>query len=390
MATSAQDLLHKLLLRGEQHEAEVRQRAAALTGADLAAYRQTTSLKDKEVFEACMADAAARGAIRIEWEGATAHDGFIKRVDLLNGAVLATILGVTLISVAVQRATELITPLIPRYPVLSSVLDRWRRLKNAKSLSIDDVHDFVDSTRVLEYLRRQQSDDAQDLPLRVVSQHLFNNSKRLEALDRALDILLQGDLETSRRAAHDVWQELGLLKEQQPVRLAGNVVVSRVRGRAVLDVPYAAFAAKAVLAVDTVPEYVLTVENQTNFHVEARMGQDREALLIYTAGMPSPAWRAMYRRVLAGLPRSVPVYHWGDIDEGGFRIAAKIAADAQAAGHVLLPWEKMRPGTTSKELRVPAKPKTLSRMRQYAVLAGWGDLGEEVFLAGFTVEQEAL
>ena len=52
--------------------------------------------------------------------------------------------------------------------------------------------------------------------------------------------------------------------------------------------------------------------------------------------MHSPVWRRALASIVSALPASTPVYHWGDIDVDGFRIAAVIASTL--APRPLLPW----------------------------------------------------
>ncbi|MGF6935250.1 hypothetical protein OKW41_004412 [Paraburkholderia sp. UCT70] len=134
---------------------------------------------------------------------------------------------------------------------------------------------------------------------------------------------------------------------------------------------------------------MLTIENQTTFHSEARRRTNDNVLLIYTAGMPSPSWRAMFARVLAGLPRGVPVLHWGDVDEGGFRIAANIAETARGVGHELRPF-RMSPEDIPEDRRRPAADKQVVRMSAFAASAGWTDLALLLAESEFTAEQEVL
>ncbi|WP_308921359.1 hypothetical protein [Janthinobacterium sp. J1-1] len=63
MRTLAQKLLHKLLAEGERCAAGVRSRPPALKALDLADYRNTVSLKDKDEFESIMRAARAQGAV---------------------------------------------------------------------------------------------------------------------------------------------------------------------------------------------------------------------------------------------------------------------------------------------------------------------------------------
>lgn len=82
---------------------------------------------------------------------------------------------------------------------------------------------------------------------------------------------------------------------------------------------------------------MLTIENLTPFHLAAQLEGVGRAIRDYTGGMPSPAWARTYRSILASLPVAVPTYHWGDVDVGGFRIAAQIRRHIEF-DRTYLPW----------------------------------------------------
>ena len=149
------------------------------------------------------------------------------------------------------------------------------------------------------------------------------------------------------------------------------------------------FGFKRILGLKQDPLYILSIENQTTFHSEARRLFQENVLLLYTNGMPSPKWRAMYLRILASTAPNVRVKHWGDVDEGGFRIAAILADDAKTLGRTLEP-EKMNPFHVPEDAQRPASDDTIYRMRKYAMQAGWLDLADAIQEKGITVEQEAL
>ena len=389
MDTKARDALTKLLEAGNRATAGVRSTRPALTRSHMANYQDTRSLADKEAFEATMKAARAEGAVSLTWEKGFGEEGFIQRVELLDLDALAKLLGVETAAIHLEKAASQFAPLLQDFPVLKDVLARWASLKKVRTFGPADTQDWVDAARIIRFMAAAREDRTVDEPIREVSARLFRDSKRIEKLAVPVDILLTGDIDAENRDPLYVWQEIGLFREEQPVRMAGRVIVTRTRVAALLDEPYGAFSAPSVIGLASQPRLVMTIENQTTFHSEARRRYDEEILLIYTAGMPTPAWRAMYIRLLGSLPQDVPVYHWGDIDEGGFRIAAILACEAQLSGHILQPW-KMHPDDVPMDRRVEAKPHTLERIRHFSSMAGWGALGNEVALAGFTVEQEAL
>lgn len=389
MDTQARSLLEKLLSAGERESAGKRVRQAALTGSHLAEYRSFTSIQKKESFEATMQAARAEGAVDLTWDNERAANGFIQRVNLCDARKLAHFLGVVLAQDQVASAEAQLLPLAGQFPVILEILQRWAELRKTRGLGPDSVPDWLDAVRTINSCRIDTASQAISLPIREASARLFNDSKRIEKLTGPIDVLLANSTETEIREHFAVWQELGLFREEHPVRLAGDILVERERVTAWLDTPYMGLPADTVRRLASVPELVMTIENMTTFHSEARRRCGESMLLIYTAGMPSPAWRAMYARLLMELPASVPVFHWGDIDEGGFRIAATLAQDALAVGHAVQPWS-MHPDDVPADLRRKATHRTLERIRHFAKAAGWSALGEAVAEAGFTVEQEGL
>lgn len=390
MEPLAQSFLLRLLQQGEAHAAGVRKSPARLTAHDLADYRSTKSWEGKEAFESVMRHASSRGAIQLRVDDPHDPHSLITRVEVANLAALADFLGRPLQGVGIAAAAARLAPWVANYPVLGELAAAWRLLKAPRALGPELVSDLLDAVAVLEHLRATPAPQDGGWPLRVVSQILFHDTKRLEQLVTALDVLLVGAVDMPSRNSTDIWQELGLLKVEQPALLAGQVVIARSRVSAILDAPYAGFPATTVLGVESRPTLLLSVENLTTFHMEARRRCNDPVLLLYTAGMPSPQWRSMYRRLLASLPADLPLFHWGDIDEGGFRIAAKLAAEARDVGRQLRPWDKMHPGAVPAALRVPARAQTVEGMCRFAEQAGWHELCAPLRESAFTVEQEAL
>jgi hypothetical protein len=389
MDALARSCLERLLSSGEKLAAGRRSRAASLTKGDLDEYRRLTSLQRKESFESTMTAARAEGAVELVWDGGVAQTGFIERINLADARRLGKFLGLTLAQDKVEEAQLRLAAMATSFPVVHDVLQRWTELRKTRGLGPESAGDWISAARTIEFCQSFSVDQPLSQPIREVSARLFNDSKRIEKLTVPLDILLANSVEGEARDGPSVWQELGLFREEHPVLLAGNVVAEREGVTARLDTPYMGLPAGTLRRLVSVPKMVLTIENLTTFHSEARRRSNQELLLIYTAGMPSPAWRSMYKRILTELPSDLPVYHWGDIDEGGFRIAATLAQDARTVGHSIQAWS-MHPEDVPVDLRRKATPHTLERIRHFAKAAGWADLGAAIAAAGFTVEQEGL
>ena len=346
--------------------------------------------QDKAAAHAELRNAERASAISIEWERRAGEDGQIERITLVDADAVARILGETPAWAAYDQAEAQLSA----WSDLSNVqpiLARWRAGKLVRGLSPARVADFVDACRVISARRNQSSDE--DVLIRRFSAGLFSDSKRIEGIGAALDALTAESLDAPWREVEDVFSALGLIKMPQPVLLAGTGTVELVDGsRLQIPLPYIGLAPESIRRIELPDDaaYVLTIENLTTFH-EVAMGKAGKpsGLIIYTAGMPSPALRRVYgprlESALAnGRRRRL---HWGDIDLGGFRIAACLAR----AHHSPLELWAMDPS----EHPDAASRKTLSgdELREIARIAachGWDSIAERVVADKRAIEQEAV
>lgn len=385
--TIAKDLLAKLLDAGDKHAAGARARAPALTATHLKPYRELRSWHQKQECDETFLAARDAGAVTLQLDKLNPKDGLIERVDLANVQALARFLGRSTYADQLARTIEQLESLKAEFPVISDVIGLWAGMAKIRGLGPQDADAWIDAAKTVRACAAR-SQDTIAAPVREFSARLFLDSKRIEALTPQLDILLSGSVEDSPRAVAQVWQELGLFREEHPVLLAGHVHIARDRSTGLIDVPYMGLPAATILGARSLVTEVITIENKTTFHSEAKRRQNDKVLLIYTAGMPSPAWRAMYGRLLESLPSTAPIYHWGDIDEGGFRIASTIAATARGAGFSLQPY-RMSPEDVPLAMRARASARTLERIHHFACAAEWPELGQAMREAGFVAEQEA-
>jgi hypothetical protein len=384
----AYKLLEKLLLDSERNDAGRRSNPSVITKSNLASYQASRSLQAKESFETVMKACRAEGAITYTIGSRIEDDGFINRIELKDKRLLAKFLQKDLAVDVLSEAKSSLEPHFERYPVLIEVMKLWAELRTIRTYTAADVKDWVDAIKVIEFAILNQAQGVVSLPINEASGKLFRDTKRIKKLVGPIDVLLSGDV-SSNRPVSEVWEAIGLFREEHPVRMAGNVIIERQRVTGVLDSPYSGFPAAAIQKIVGQPQLVMTIENQTTFHSEARRRCDENVLLIYTAGMPNPPWCEMYVRLLHGLSKDIPVYHWGDLDEGGFRIASVLAQEARKAGHTVIPW-RMHPDDIPEDHRAPANANTVNKMVYFAEAAGWSFLVESIKESKFTVEQETL
>ncbi|WFC41013.1 Wadjet anti-phage system protein JetD domain-containing protein [Pseudoxanthomonas sp. SE1] len=395
--SDARRVLERLLRKGER--ARLRGDAAhaslPMTEASARDYVSLRTLAERETFHAQVAIAERAGAVTVERDRHRGDGERLLRLTVIDLDVLADHLGVPLLDARVREAAEVLSSWLTDFPVLNDVLAAWRADRKVRGHGPEAAPDLADAALAV---RARLADEAHECILRRESARLFAGraqaSKRLEQLTPWLDLLGSGQLVADGPLEKEhVWASLGLRREPQPLLVAGTGTllldgdVELPLATTFLGVPL-----DAVEGVRTDAVCVLSVENLASFHDAARAtGADR-MLVVYTGGMPSPAWRRAYARLLRSLPPDVPVWHWGDIDEGGFRIAAVLAETVTASGHRLQPWQ-MSPADVlpipGHDASVPASD-VLQAMCRWAERAGWAGVAEALRAQPLHLEQEAL
>lgn len=354
------------------------------------AYLNISAFDEKQRAHAVFADAQRCGAVRLEWERFAGKEGQMERILLADGASLAEFLGVIPLWDQLETAERALLDWSAEFPAVQRILDAWCSGKTVRGKGPDDVENFVAALKVLAYLRGNPD---RDFVLRLLSVRLFGDSKRLEQLSPHLDAL---SAETGVAAGDpaEIFAGLGILRAPQPMLLAGGGVVRMSDGtRIPVPFPYVGVPPEAVAAYEPrVPcEYVLTVENLTPFYEVARgiAGQPR-GLVIYTAGMPSPAWRRAFGALVDGFDESARMLHWGDIDSGGFRIARRLTEDLRLRNRSLFA-HAMNPAKFLEEVNHrEADTARVREMQRIAVHLGWSDIADALEQRPWLVEQEAI
>lgn len=284
--------------------------------------------------------------------------------------LLASVLGMSSQGALVRRAAVAFEPWLTVAPRLANVLAAWREGRMVRKGGPETMEAFVDAAKVIGYMQGE----AAEQPVRVASRRMFRDSKRVEALVPQLDVLCGETWPAPVNHREHVLSRIGLRVSPLPFLMAGcGAVRLRQSGIRTLAFEYLAVTPTEVVGFDGAPRWVLCIENLTTFGMAARqMGATPVGLVLYTGGMPSPSWQHAFQAVLSALP-DVPVYHWGDIDEGGFRIASVIAQ--AMAPRALLPWLMDPSEMTDCDEGTPHKRV---RMVAAARRAGWDALASRL------------
>jgi hypothetical protein len=388
----ARRALERLLERGETRVSRGQPETLAtlaLTSASFPAYVALRTLDEQNDFDAMIVLAQRQGAISTTRTREGGEGGGFKQLRLANLCKLAEFLDLSPRQAQVDIAASALAAFLPRFPVLDAVIQAWRQGKSVRGKSSRQHDELLDALRLMDARR---DDERHESILRRESVRLFGDSKRIEQLTPWLDVLTAGELAASGLHQDEIWSQLGLRREPQPLLLSGGGS-ARVSGE---DIPFCrpfiGLPIEAIESFHTLPVFVLTIENLTTFHDTAQRFPTNPGLIVYTGGMPSPTWRGVYIRLLLSLLPNVPIYHWGDIDEGGFRIAAKLVEEAARIDRVVQPW-LMAQDNISSECRahgsIPSAD-VLRAMMYWSARAGWDEISAALSLDPLRIEQEAI
>lgn len=389
--SAVQKCLRRLLDQGERAWARTGEPKASLlfSQASNPDYFGLGSFSEKQAYHAALLHAEHVGAIAVEWDMTAGHQNQVKRIRLRDGDSLAKLLEAVPRWLAIEETQRVCSSLMERFPILTAVIAAWREGRKPRGLHPCQVSLLVDAAKAIEYCERNAF---QDVTVRRLSTRLGFDSKHLEALAPALDLLRADRLDEPPTEREDLFAAMGIVKHPLPVLLAGPALI-RLAGNAVLNTPapYVGLAPNSIQQVEPAASCrrILSVENLTTFH-ELTEARSPDTLLLYSNGMPSPSWRRFYDRALNGLPDSFQLIHWGDIDGGGFRIAAQIAGLCRARGRNLN-LHMMNPARHPKEhsWRVLEDQERVY-MRRLAEVWGWEDELRGIEEQPLAYEQEAL
>jgi len=280
----------------------------------------------RQSFAQVLVDAAKSGAISISMgQRETRH--LIERVRLADAAKLYAFLARTpRVEQTEQAVADLRHFIEPRQDEAKRALDlvaaAWRRGGQLHGLSFHRIDQAVEFIKALDATLARDPLDRRDL--RTYSGQSTGDTKLLERQSqRIVSYLKQFGLIDSALPDAEALAILGLEKFPQPVLIAGPVRLAE----AVFDrLVYVGIPPEQTSLIEPVrpARAVLTIENLASFNRHVREARLPDDVVIYTGGFPSRAVISALTAI-AKWPGVSRIYHWGDIDEGGLKIALHLA-----------------------------------------------------------------
>lgn len=323
---TAEALLNTLLDRLEAPKVRVRDITVSVD------YTRVGGPAEQDEFHRVLNDAEREGAVRLESGRLGRFTGELARVRLVDAPRLyAFLVRSPAKSVAEaadayvgREAGEVLTD--PFFETIKSeAAEAWATNRSFLGFTAADVDDFVVVIRLAHAIVHL---NGRDIDHRTFSRRVVKNSKALERWEgRVTQLLRRHDPELQDYEARDVLEAKGVVRRPHLLHVRGPLQVgTEIRienpGRSFIGLAWAEIQSACLLKP---VDYVITIENPTSFWRHCAE-VDGCYLALLSDGFPA-------RDVLSGMRhfvrtaqamRATPIYHWGDIDAGGLRIAAHL------------------------------------------------------------------
>ncbi len=385
------------LLDSWERRADPTARAVSIGVERIAGYRDDRDPALRQAINRDLAAWAAQGWVQLRWVRGE-QDNLLERVTLQPAAVPAVYahLGRTpagdqqaALGAALADAAQNCTP------AAAAVLDTARAALQAGQSPLP--FDPADPARNVELLRAFVALDHLDdeVAERDFSARVLGDSKRLAILRRPLArLLVAARPDLAGLGADRFWTAVGLRLNPGHVYLHGPLVL-RAAGTRVdvgtfqpdLGLPVAMIADLAIESASG--RYLLTVENRTSFY-DYIAAFPQEGIVLYLGGFPNRARRELLRRLQQARP-TLPCYHWGDLDYGGFAILAHLRRTLPGPLHAhQMDRATLTAYTEPGRPLTPVDRRNLARLRTEPVLNDCVPIIEALLAAGTKREQEGL
>ncbi len=398
-ATLLNRLLDGFELRGGQPKRAVRVRLGDVATL-LPGYYSQTDPTPRVVANEQLAALERAGWITLEWEpGQKGH--LLGLVTLAAAATPALYALLKREPEAAQRRRLRDQLLADRFRVHD-----WRRLALDHTLAKLEaqespapftLNDEDWNRDLLEALLALPENTIEELPYRVFSVRVFNDSKRFEVLARAVARLARRHHGEWRDLTNwEILHELGLVPNPSYLYLAGNWRLATTGGKTVsladfdpaVGIPATLAARLNNVTVDAAR--VICVENLTSFYTLLQHAPDDLAALCL-AGNPSPACRQLLACLAATLPAGIPLHVWADIDYGGLNILAQLRRHVSSRfSPYRMDIETLDAFARWGQPLTANDTRNLARLRDHPALADMASLIDEMLLRELKLEQEAI
>jgi len=277
-------------------------------------------------------------------------------------------------------------------------LDQLKMGKSPAPFNLDDDGWNRDLLAALLALPANTSEtNISEIPYRVFSVRVFNDSKRFDVLKGPIARLARRhNPEWRALSSQEALRELGLVANPDHIYLYGPWQLVDEQGQAIslsefhpsVGIPTA--LAGRVKRVRADAARVVCVENLTSFYELIRYTGKRLAVLCLW-GNPSPACRHLLSCLIGELSLEIPLFLWADIDCGGLSILLQLRTQISPR---FKPY-RMDCDTLDAYIRwahplSAGDKRNLTRLKRHPLLSDMVTLIDHMLLRGVKLEQEAV
>jgi hypothetical protein len=346
-ASKARELLGVLLDRVESVTDRMRLPSERAPG-------DFSSASARVAFTNVLGDAERKGAISVvKGRGEARH--LIERIRLKDATRLYEFLGrVPANELAKEAARRLHLEAAARHPEATRARDvitgAWLRGERPFGLNLNRISHAVEFIVALDAALARDPLDRRDL--RTYSGQVTGDTKLLERhASRIVAFLKQAGRLDAALTDDEAMASLGLEKFPQPVLISGPL---HLTGTDLSGLVYVGIPPEQASQIEPTSAIrsVLTIENLASFNRHVRETRVAGDVVVYTGGFPSRAVTAALVAV-SQWPGIVCIHHWGDVDEGGLRIALHLSSrlTIPVVPHLMTPELAQQRGTPAKMAR---------------------------------------
>jgi Uncharacterized protein conserved in bacteria C-term(DUF2220) len=333
--SAAEALLNLLIDRFEGSRARTRDITQPID------YTMVRGPAAQDEFHRVLQDAERAGGVALEQARIGRFTGEFARVRLVDADCLYKFLVRAPASTTADSAHQIILTSIPDVladpyfqEIEQGAIIAWKSNKSFLGLSVAEIDTLLTILRLTHGIVHLSGGD---IDHRTFSRRIVKDSKALERVEgRVAQLLIRRDPTLAGEEPREVLQASGivrrahLLQVKGPLRLLSDALQIHGTGSGFIGLPWVAVQqATLAHAVD----YAITIENPTSFW-RYSTEIDGNYLALLTDGFPArDVLSSMVHLVRTArlLAPDTPIYHWGDVDAGGLRIAAHLEDSFETA-----------------------------------------------------------
>lgn len=254
--------------------------------------------------------------------------------------------------------------------IIADIEQAWLNGKTAYGCSIRNVDKLIDALKLLNWHENQTETFQKDI--RTLSVFLYGDTKRLEVILPIVAKLFASKTPEALQAAspQEIMFYWGISKFPPAFQLKAALIINTRKGHLHTGSawPYLQVPPDGIEGLSCVkqPEYILFIENKTTFERYTREIDDK-GWVFYTHGFPSRQWQSLFKQVVDLCSEQVPVFHWGDLDMGGYRILVFMANLLQCNLRPFMMFQ-IEDGLSDKRIELKALVGILSGVESRAIL----------------------